>query len=213
MNEKNKIEIGLLGSGGQADEAESYLSDASVGFRAIDERFIDQSDPRQIEILNPEEYQRILPVVSAIGAPLIRREMVEKWPGEHYATIQSENCYIDPSTSIGEGSIIAPRVVITTNVEIGQHTIVNVAATISHDSKIGNFVTISPGAHIAGNVELGDGVFVGIGAVISNNIKIAEGCVVGAGAVVIRSFEEKNMVIVGSPAKAIKRNETWLSEV
>lgn len=206
-------QIGIIGNGGQADEAESFLTDKKVLFRALSEEYLDSSETSQINILTPTEYQKALPVIAAIGAPAVRRKMVEAWPGDRFDSIQAELSYIDKSAKIGEGSIIAPRAVITTNVEIGKHSIVNVAASISHNCKLGDYTTVSPGAHIAGNVELGDGVFVGIGAIISNDIKIASGSVIGAGAVVLRDITIENSVVVGSPAKVIRQNEGWLSEV
>lgn len=205
--------IGILGKGGQADEAESYLKDSEVEFNAISSEYFDSSNARQVDILQPSEYQEALPVVAAIGAPAIRRKMVEEWKGERFKTIVAELSYIDKTVTIGEGGIIAPRAVITTNVEIGSHAIINVAASISHNSKLGDFVTVSPGAHIGGNVEIGNGAFIGIGAIITNNVIIAEGCVVGAGAVVINSIETPNSVVVGTPAKTIRINEDWLREV
>lgn len=205
--------IGIIGKGGQADEAESFLKDSKVEFYALNEEYIDKENAKQINIVNPDEYQRMLPVVAAIGAPAVRKRMIEQWPGEKFATIVAEYAYVDESSVIGEGSIIAPRAVITTNVEIGKHAIINIAASVSHNCKIGDYVTISPGAHIAGNVELGDGVFIGIGAIVSNNIKIASGVVVGAGAVVVRDIEQSNSVVVGSPAKTIRVNEGWLNEI
>lgn len=210
MHEKK---IGILGAGGQADEAISYLKDTDVEFKALTGEYINPGDEHEINIISPTDYQKTIEVVAAIGAPAARRAMVEKWPGEHYATIQAETSYVDESTKIGSGVIISPRAVITTNVEIGNHTIVNVAATISHNCKLGEFVTVSPGAHIAGNVELGDGVFVGIGAIISNGIKVAAGSVIGAGAVVVKDILEENSVAVGTPAKIIKINEGWLERV
>lgn len=213
MSPKEIEKIGLIGSGGQADEAESFLTDQEVAFRALSPEYLDPNDPSKINILDPTEYQRTLPVIAAIGAPALRRKLVEAWPGNRFETIRAELSYVDKTAKIGEGSIIAPRAVITTNVEIGKHAIINVAASVSHNCKLGDYVTVSPGAHIAGNVELGDGVFVGIGAIISNNIRIANGVVVGAGAVVIRDIDIENSVVVGSPAKIIKENEGWLSEI
>ena len=209
MSEK----IGILGAGGQADEIESYLNNLEVDFYALSEQYLDKDNQRQINITTPTEYQRMLPVVAAVGAPAIRKVMVDQWPGEEYAVVISDMSYVDQSAEIGDGSVIAPRAVITTNVKIGEHCIINVAASVSHDCKLGDFVTVSPGAHIAGHVELGDGVFVGIGAIISNDIKIAPGVVIGAGAVVIRDVEEENSVLVGTPAKVIKRNEGWMRAI
>lgn len=206
--------IGLLGSGGQADEAYAFAKGKSeVDFYAIDAQYLDDSEKNQINILSPSEYQKTLPVVAAIGAPAIRKEMVEKWSGESYSTIIAEQAYVDESAKVGEGGIVAPRAVITTNVEIGGHSIINVNSSISHDCKLGDYVTVSPGAHIAGNVVVGDGVFVGIGAIISNGLFIAEGSVIGAGAVVLKDITEPNSVVVGTPAKVVNKNEGWLREI
>jgi len=199
--------------GGQADEAESYLVNSEVDFFALSEKYIQEDKPQQINIVNPSEYQKTLSVVAAIGSPAVRKSMVQQWPGERYFTIRASMSYIDKSAKIGDGSIIAPYAVITTNVEIGQHCIVNITASISHNSTLGNYVTVSPGARIAGNVKLGDGVFVGIGAVISNGLKIASGSVIGAGAVVVKDVLEENSVLVGIPAKVIKHSDGWLYEV
>ena len=205
-------EIGILGSGGQADEAESYTSRV-VGFRALNEQYVDTENPAHVNILTPNDYQKITPVIAAIGAPEIRRKMVEDWPGEEFATIREETAYVDNTAEIGDGVIIAPRAVITTNVKIGEHSIINVAATISHNTELGAYSTVGPGAHIAGNVKIGAGVFIGIGAVISNNLEIADGVVIGAGAVVVDNIIEPNAVLVGTPARIVKINEEWLREV
>lgn len=207
--------IGILGNGGQADEAESFLDNKkSVEFRAVDKQYIDQENSNDlIDIESPEDHHRELPVIAAIGAPAIRKFMIEKWPGERYESIISEHAVVDKSVKVGEGCMIAPRAVVTTNVEIGNHSLINVAASIQHNSVIGEFVTIGPGSHIAGNVVIGDGVFIGMGANVSNNIRIASGVVIGAGAVVIRNIEEENSIYVGVPAKKIGMNEDWLSEI
>jgi sugar O-acyltransferase (sialic acid O-acetyltransferase NeuD family) len=205
--------IGIIGRGGQADEASSFLKDREVDFYALSEQYLDQTDESQIDIAKPQEYQRILPVVAAIGAPAVRKEMVEQWSGDNFTTIVAEYAYVDVTSKIGEGTIVAPRAVITTNVEIGKHAIINVGASISHDCRLGDYVTISPGAHIAGRVTIGDGVFIGIGAIINNNISIAPGTVVGAGAVVVKDIQQENSVVVGTPAKTIRINDGWLREV
>lgn len=207
MSEK----IGLLGAGGQSSETESYIGSGGVQFRAVDKEYISRHD--DIDIIHPSDYEELVPVIASVGAPAARRDMVEKWPGKNFAKVVSSEAYVGEDTKIGEGSIIAPRAVITTGVEIGRHTIINIAATLSHGDKVGDFVTISPGAHLGGNVVVGDGVFIGIGAIISNGLEIAEGSVVGAGAVVMDSILQKNSVVVGVPARVIKVNEEWLRNV
>lgn len=210
-NETRK-KIGVIGAGGQADETISYLNnDHDLVFRAVDPEYV--RDEQLIDVMNPNIEHSNLPVVAAIGAPAIRKMLVEKWPGETYHTVISEHAIIDKSAVIGEGCIIAPRAVITTNVEVGAHTIVNLAATISHDTKIGEYVTISPGAHIGGHVVIHDGAFIGMGAVVKNKVEIASGVMVGAGAVIVKDLEEENTIYMGVPAKKYGQNEGWVSEV
>jgi sugar O-acyltransferase (sialic acid O-acetyltransferase NeuD family) len=209
MSEK----FGILGNGGQADEVESFAERNSVEFRAVDRQYVDPENAHIIDILSPEAYQKKLAVIAAIGAPAVRKQLIEKWSGEKFTSIISESAYIDETVKLGEGSIVAPRAVITTNVEIGRHCLINVAATISHDCKLGEYVTVSPGAHIGGKVVVGEGAFIGIGAIIINGIKIANGAVIGAGAVVTKDIDTENSVFAGVPAKFISQNDGWLSEV
>lgn len=203
--------FGIIGSGGQADETESYAPENSVAFRAVDQAYLNKV--ATVDVNSPSKEQEAIPVVAALGAPGIRREMVGKWPGSEYVNVISDHAVIDKTATLLQGCIIAPLAVVTTNVEIGEHVLINVGATVSHDSRIGDYATISPGANIAGNVVLGKGVFIGIGATVSNGIKIADGVVVGAGAVVIRDIEEENAAYAGVPAKKINQNEGWLREL
>ena len=203
--------IGILGAGGQADEVQSFLGkNKSVAFKAVTREYVDAG---MIDVENPQDGYKEVPVIAAIGAPKIRKDLVKAWPGNTYATVVSEKVSISKSASIGEGCLIAPGTVITTNVEVGPHSIINIGATINHDCKLGEFVTVSPGAHIAGKVQLGDGVFVGIGAVIKNDVTIADGVVVGAGAVVLKDITEENSIYAGVPAVKIGQNKDWLEKV
>lgn len=210
----NSVEVGIIGDGGQSREVREYLRESNIepSFLAVDREYVDGT-PGRIDILSPSDYQELTPVVAAIGAPEIRRKMVEEWRGGEFFTVISNQSYVGDTVRIGEGSIISPRAVLTASIEVGRHVIVNVGATVSHDSEIGDYATIGPGAHIAGGVKLGRGVFIGIGASVNNGVEIADGCVVGAGAVVISDILEPNSVVVGTPARLLRINEGWLSEV
>jgi len=203
--------FGIIGAGGQARETLSYAKSKDLAFVAIDKEYI--QNPKEIDVLEPTDEQLGTSVIAAVGAPALKKKMVESWKGDSFISVISDEAYIDETTKKGQGCIIAPRAVITTHVEIGDHVLVNVAATISHDCTIGNYSTISPGAHIGGKVKIGDGVFIGIGSVISNDVKIANGVVVGAGAVLVSDADTENGVYVGVPAKLIKVNDGWMSEI
>jgi sugar O-acyltransferase (sialic acid O-acetyltransferase NeuD family) len=204
--------IGLLGSGAQADEIESYLEDGQdVAFRAVSEKYLDPQKPNVINIKDTEKLST--PVIAAVGAPGLKRDMIGAWSGSQYRTLIAKDAHVDAGAQFGEGTVVSPMTVITTNVTLGNHVLVNIGATISHDVTVGDFTTISPGVHIAGKVKIGNGVFIGIGAVISNNLSIADGCVIGAGSVVIHDITKKNSVVVGVPAEIIRTNEDWLYEL
>jgi sugar O-acyltransferase (sialic acid O-acetyltransferase NeuD family) len=207
--------IGLIGSGGQADETEAYLREnkQAIAFRAVDARYVPEGDSRIIAIETASDKALNTPVIAAIGAPALRAQMVEKWQGSDYASVISRHAVVDLTSNISRGCIVAPGAIITTNISVGEHSIINTGVTIGHDCTLGKFTTISPGVHFGGKVTLGDGVFVGIGAIIKNGVSIASGVVIGAGAVVLHDIEEQNSVYVGVPARKITVNEGWLHEI
>lgn len=208
-------QIGILGNGGQADEAESYLDkENKVAFRAVDAQFLRDKEQKTtlLDILNPGDYSS-LPVVIAVGAPAIRKEMHGKWPGSYFCSVVSDSAVVLDSTTIGRGCILSPGAVVTTNVKMGEHVIINISSTVSHDCTLGDYVTVSPGATVAGNASIGSGVFIGAGAVVSSGVKIAAGSVVGAGAVVLEDVVIENSVVVGVPGEVIKINQGWLREI
>lgn len=202
--------IGIIGSGGHADEAESYTN-KNIAFRAVTRDFIDER--AWVDIENPPADLMEIPVHIAIGAPALKRTLGNLWPGDKYATIIADTAYVDKTANIEEGCLLAPQSVITTNVRLGKHAIVNVAASVQHNSRIGDYSTISPGVRIGGNVTVGEGAFIGIGSVVKNSVTIAPGVVLGAGAVLVQDADIENGVYVGVPARLMKVNEGWLNEV
>lgn len=206
--------IGIIGNGGQADEARSYIGDDNILFNAVSKEYTEgYSSSNTIDILSPSDFEKQVPVIAAIGAPGLRKEMIDNWSGAEFSIIKADQSYVDKSAIIGEGTIIAPGAIITTDVIIGAHSIINIATTISHGCNIGSFTTLSPGVHIGGNVNIGEGVFVGIGAIISNGLSIAPGSVIGAGAVVVKNIVKENSVVVGVPANVVRYNTGWIREI
>lgn len=203
--------IGLVGSGGQADEAEACF-DGHVDFRAVSARYVTDG---LVDVANPTKEQGHTAVVAAVGAPGLRRQMIEEWPGSEYGTIIALSADIDKSATIGRGSIVSKNAVITTDVKIGEHVIINVAASVQHGSTIGDYSTVGPGVRIGGGVHIGKGVFIGIGAIIANGASIADGVVIGAGAVVLprASLDAESGVYIGAPVTLKRTNKDWLYEI
>jgi sugar O-acyltransferase (sialic acid O-acetyltransferase NeuD family) len=142
----------------------------------------------------------------AVGEPLIKKNVVEralKLGYIPYSLIHPSvrMCY---DVSVGEGTILCPGSIITTNITIGDHVIINQICSIGHDAIIEDYVTINPLAAISGGVHLKEGVFVGTGASILQYLEIGEWSVIGSGASVIRN-QEAYVIAVGVPAVVKKK--------
>jgi len=205
-------ELGLLGDGHQADEAEEFSWPSVVVFRAVSPQFLIGHRESLIDINTSQKDLLRVPVLAAVGAPALRRQLVDAWAGRDFVSVVADGGWISPTASIGVGALIAPLAVVSTKTKLGNHVIVNIGASVSHDTEIGNFVTLSPGSRVAGNCQIGDGVFIGIGAVVTDGISIASGTVVGAGAVVVDNIFLPG-VYAGVPAKKLRDQEGWLSAI
>ncbi len=202
--------IGLLGAGAHADEISEYVPAGSIAFRAVDDAYLDPSNVALIALSTSDAEHLNTPVVAAVGAPGLRRELVARWRGTNYARVIAESATVAVSASIGEGSVVMAGAVCSTRVHVGRHVSVNIGATVSHDTVLGDYATLSPGVHVAGRCVIGAGVFLGIGAVVSDGVTITDGAVVGAGAVVLDDITECG-TYVGVPARLTKRRHVWLN--
>lgn len=85
----------------------------------------------------------------------------------------AQTAYLEPNSSIGEGTMLLPGV------------------TVGHDTKIGQNCFISSGVHIGGNVRVGDYCWIGAGSCIHPNSAIGNGSVIDMNSrVIIRTSEE-----------------------
>jgi sugar O-acyltransferase (sialic acid O-acetyltransferase NeuD family) len=203
--------IGLLGGGSQADETAEFDPSSQVVFRAVSADRVGETEG-SIDIATDDAGLLATPVVVAVGAPGLKRRLVEAWGGSSYATVVSPAASVSPTAVIGEGSTVAPGAVVTANAQLGRHVMLNVGASVSHASVVGDFTTISPGARIAGDCVIGDGVFVGIGAIVSHGVSIVAGTVLGAGAVVVDDIDVAG-VYVGVPARRVRVLDEWLERL
>jgi sugar O-acyltransferase (sialic acid O-acetyltransferase NeuD family) len=203
--------LGLLGDGAQAREVAAFAHPAIISFRAVDSAYLDGHEGL-IDIATEDPRLLAIPVVSAVGAPALRRKLVGVWRGTEFVTVVASSAWVADDVELGDGCVIAPQAVVSVGSRIGAHSIVNLGATVSHDARIGEFVTLGPGAHVAGNCTLGDGVVIGVGATVSNRVSIAAGAVVGAGAVVVRDIVEPG-VYIGVPAQLTRTLEDWLHDL
>ncbi|MGI9607429.1 MAG: acetyltransferase [Acidimicrobiales bacterium] len=135
-----------------------------------------------------------------VGEPKSRKRLDGITHGRAHAPLIHPTAQLGSQCRLTDGVVLAPRVVLTTNITIGRHTHVNVGSTISHDVRIGDYVTICPGVTLTGGVEIGDRVFVGAGTTVLPGVAIGDHAVIGAGSLVV-SDVEPGRTVKGSPAR------------
>ncbi len=117
-----------------------------------------------------------------------------------FESLVHPSAIVDPSVTIGPGSVVFAGAIVQPDSVLGAHTIVNTAASIDHDCVLGTAIHVAPGSRLAGNVRLDDGVFVGIGAVITPGRHVGAWTTIGAGAVVVRDLPAR-VTAIGVPAR------------
>ena len=122
-------------------------------------------------------------------------------------TVVADNVVTMDEVTWGEGAILSPFVVLTSNIRIGRYFQANLHSCVEHDCVIGDFVTFAPGVKCNGNVLVEDHAYVGAGAVIKQGkpgqpLVIGRGAVIGMGAVVTHSVPP-GATWVGNPARPL----------
>ena len=122
-----------------------------------------------------------------------------------FYTYIAPDAIIGKFNQIGEGAIICPKSLISTNVKIGTCVTIISGTQIGHDVIVGDFSSIMGGISLNGSVNIGKKVFIGTKATVIPKIQVEEGATVGAGSVVIRRVKS-NTTVFGNPAKRIENS-------
>lgn len=212
---------GVFGAGGHGREtmpllramlAARGMHDARMVFVVEGQSFAGQVNGH--DVLSPEAFFGLgdeLYYNVAIGDSRVRQRISDECErrGARACTIIAPSAIVLDSTQIGEGSILSPHAVVTSNVIIGRSFHANIMSYVTHDCVIGDYVTFGPGAKCNGTVHIGSHAYVGSGAMIRQGrrgrpLTIGEGAVVGMGAVVLHDVPPYTTV-VGNPARILEK--------
>lgn len=150
-------------------------------------------------------YSKPIDVVVAVGNGFLRKKIVanlKQNPFISFPNIISPSAELSNCITLGEGTVIASKSILTVDIMIGSFFFCNLACTIGHDCVFGDYVTLNPGVNVSGNVSLGDCVTMGTGASIIQGLSVGENTTIGAGAVVVRNIPS-DCTVVGVPAKPL----------
>ncbi len=126
-------------------------------------------------------------------------EIIEHRGGK-FISVVHPRAYVGKNTILGDGCVIAPGAVVSTDCKIGRHVLVNVNAHIGHDCVIGDGSVFAPLSCPGSSSKLGRRVFMGIGACMTPDHELGDDVYVAAGAVVTNSVTSG--VLMGVPARA-----------
>lgn len=189
----------LIGSGGFATEVKSQMGDMTILSFVDDIYYKGEKYTLPLSKFDPNKYE----IAIAIGDPIIRKQIVSKLPKEtKYFTFIHESVMIFDNVIIGEGSIICPGVIITTNCKLGNHTHLNLNTTIGHDNILGDYFTTAPGVNISGNNIIGNCVYFGTNSVTKQKINICDNVIIGLNSGVVKNITESGTYI-GTPSKRL----------
>jgi sugar O-acyltransferase (sialic acid O-acetyltransferase NeuD family) len=211
------IDLAIFGASGFAREVAAWAERATWSgseFRLVG--FIDDVSPggelrgRPVVTLVEMARTKRPAFVVAVGDPTLREQLVQAAesaglpvaPPLVHPSVQ----YDEDHVTLGNGTVICPGTILTTDIAVGSHVQINLSCTVGHDVSLHDYVTLAPGVHVSGKVAIGHGAYLGTGAVTVDGgydlpLVIGERAVVGAGAVVTRDVPAATTV-VGVPARA-----------
>lgn len=203
----NKMSVYVIGCGGHAKVVLNVVQQLGHDVAAIfDDDARKCGQPlRGIPVVGPIEkiadYPR-LPTVIAVGDNCIRERIASRFEFD-WATLVHPFAYVDPTVTLGPGTVVFAGAVVQADTVLGEHVIINTGASVDHDCRVGRFAHIAPGVRLAGAVQVGDKTLIGIGAVVIPERRVGSNCIVGAGAVVTQNIPD-GVTAVGMPARVRK---------
>jgi sugar O-acyltransferase (sialic acid O-acetyltransferase NeuD family) len=120
--------------------------------------------------------------------------------GVPLATLVAPTAWIDPSATIGEGSVIHAGCSIDQRAAIGVNVFLNPGCVVCHDARIGDDTILGPSATLCGFSQVGRRCFVGAATTVIERVAVGDGAATGAGAVVVCDVAAGELAL-GVPAR------------
>jgi sugar O-acyltransferase (sialic acid O-acetyltransferase NeuD family) len=204
----------IVGAGGFGREALQWAEDALAdgaewqigGFLDADSAALDGFDCGYPILEHPDEYTPAPSdlLVCAIGDPAIRMRVTDELDrrGARFTTLVHPTAIVGARSVLGDGSILCPRVTITTDVSIGRHVIMNAHASVGHDVTIGDCCSLFGHCDVTGGARLEEGALMGTHSCVLPGVRVGRFAKISAGSVVTRNVKP-HTTMFGVPAKKL----------
>jgi sugar O-acyltransferase (sialic acid O-acetyltransferase NeuD family) len=208
--EQNKKDLFIIGAGGFGRELELWLKLIPEAYRDFEViGYIDDNlhaldgFPSSYKILGTIDkyvFKSTDYALISIADPLIKENVYNRIKDRtSLYTFIAHSAIVGNHLNIGEGSVICPNAIVSTNVLLGKCVTVNCGTQLGHDSKIGSFSSFMANVMIGGEVNISDKVYFGSQSALVPRTRICEGVKISAGSVVISNIK-KGGVYFGNPA-------------
>lgn len=143
-------------------------------------------------------------LVCALGTPSAKRAVCASLvaAGATFMTFAHHTAVVGTSVRLGAGCVLAPYVVLTSDVRAGDFVTFNCHSCCGHDVTIGDYSTLSGFCELTGGVTLGESVFMGSHATVIPGRRIGDGVYIGAGSAAI-SHLKPGQKVFGVPARQL----------
>ena len=210
------INIIICGTGGFARELYCWIKYSEIHQNIIFKGFLDRNDSSLVpfgleryylgheDTYTAEDKDFLLIAIADVNTrDLLYRKLKNK--NYNFFNYIHESVIIGEDVKFGEGNIVCPNSVLTTNININNCNIFNINCTVGHDVTIGSFNTFNSHCDITGHSKIISNNFFGSRVTLLPKSKIGSNNKIAAGSVVYKGIKN-NCIYLGNPAIKISSN-------
>lgn len=147
------------------------------------------------DMSNFDEEVKFISGLGSYRSMELRRRKLEKMELSSFINLISSNAKVYKTAVLGQGIVIFPQTIVSSNAKIGDHVFIYHNCVISHDVIVKNYSMISNSVCVSGGVKIGENCYVGAGSTILEGVSIGDNCIIAAGATVLNDVTDNKIYI------------------